>query len=227
MSDETAQTGFIIKAVSTTGLAMWVSPPRFGEHRTFGPRESAEAFRTKGEALATIGKLPGAFETRRIHILGRSGTVTEFLCSRPSFCHPPPLPVQSRHEQRAAMTDKPDGKMSATHEPQQSQRSPDFVEGGFVKRGCVGAVVGGVCGAVSSLVTFAIIIVVAAQFDPKAWWGLVVIGLIPILGAGVGTIFGAAALVSKPSFKWAGIAGCIGGVLSPAVLPLLDKLPGF
>lgn len=40
MSNEKASTRFVIKAVSLTGLAMWVSPPRFGEHRVFGPRES-------------------------------------------------------------------------------------------------------------------------------------------------------------------------------------------
>jgi hypothetical protein len=132
------------------------------------------------------------------------------------------------------MTDKTDNagkKMPATdggvREPQPPQRSRGFVEGGFVKRGCVGAVVGGVCGAITSVVTFVVIIVVAAQFDPNAGWGLVIIGLIPFLGAGVGAIFGAAALVAKPSFGRTAIAGCIGGVLSPAVLPILDKLPGF
>jgi hypothetical protein len=41
---------------------MWVSPPRFGDHRTFGPREKADVFKTRGEAHATIGKLPRSFE---------------------------------------------------------------------------------------------------------------------------------------------------------------------
>ncbi len=47
---------FIIKAVTLTGLEMWVSPPRFGNHRTLGPREKADVFKTRGEAYATIGK---------------------------------------------------------------------------------------------------------------------------------------------------------------------------
>jgi hypothetical protein len=55
MSDESAPAGFVIKAVSSTGLAMWVSPPRFGSHRVFGPRENAEVFDTRGHAHAAIG----------------------------------------------------------------------------------------------------------------------------------------------------------------------------
>jgi hypothetical protein len=62
MTDENKSTGFVIKAVSLTGLPMWVSPPRFGQHRVFGPRENAEIFRTQGEAHSAIGKLPRAFE---------------------------------------------------------------------------------------------------------------------------------------------------------------------
>ena len=62
------------------------------------------------------------------------------------------------------------------HEPQQPQRSPAFVEGGFVKRACVGAAVGGLCGAMSSVVAFLISIFVAAKFiDPNFGWGLVVL----------------------------------------------------
>ena len=62
MSESKASTGFVIKAVSSTGLAMWVSPPRFGDHRVFGPRENAEVFGTRGEAHSAIGTLPRAFE---------------------------------------------------------------------------------------------------------------------------------------------------------------------
>jgi hypothetical protein len=62
MSESSTPTGFVIKAVSATGLAMWVSPPRFGKHRVFGPRENAEVFRTQGEAHSAIGTLPRAFE---------------------------------------------------------------------------------------------------------------------------------------------------------------------
>jgi hypothetical protein len=105
------------------------------------------------------------------------------------------------------------------HEPQQPQRSPGFVEGGFVKRGCIGAAVGGPCGAVSSVVTFLIIIFIGAQFDGSWWWALVGTGFIAIVGAGVGAIFGAAFLVAKPSFELSAIGGCLGGVLMGA-LPL-------
>jgi hypothetical protein len=62
MSDENAPMGFVIKAVNVSGLEMWVSPPRFGDHRTFGPREKADVFKTRGEADAAIGKLPVSFE---------------------------------------------------------------------------------------------------------------------------------------------------------------------
>jgi hypothetical protein len=55
--------GFVIKATSRTGLEMWVSPPRFAEHRVFGPRENAEIFRTRAEAHDAIGRLPVSFET--------------------------------------------------------------------------------------------------------------------------------------------------------------------
>jgi hypothetical protein len=62
MSEGRASTGFVIKAVSADGLAMWISPPRFGDHRVFGPREMAEVFRSPAEAHSTIGKLPRSFE---------------------------------------------------------------------------------------------------------------------------------------------------------------------
>jgi hypothetical protein len=62
MSDESTPAGFVIKAVSSTGLAMWVSPPRFGSHRVFGPHENAEVFDTRADAHAAIGTLPRAFE---------------------------------------------------------------------------------------------------------------------------------------------------------------------
>jgi hypothetical protein len=93
------------------------------------------------------------------------------------------------------------------HEPQLPQRSPGFVEGGFVKRGCVGGVVGGPCGAVSSVVTFLIIVFVGAQFNGAWWWALVGTGFIAIVGAGVGAIFGAVSLAAKPTFELAVIGG--------------------
>jgi hypothetical protein len=62
MSDTSQPKGFVIKASNSTGLEMWVSPPRFGDHRTFGPRARADVFKTRGEADAAIGKLPVSFE---------------------------------------------------------------------------------------------------------------------------------------------------------------------
>jgi hypothetical protein len=61
MSDEKSSTGFIVKAVSSTGQEMWASRQQFG-HRIFGPREKAEVFRTRPEARAAIGQMPGAFD---------------------------------------------------------------------------------------------------------------------------------------------------------------------
>jgi hypothetical protein len=105
-------------------------------------------------------------------------------------------------------------------EAQQPPRSPGFVEGGFIKRGFVGAAVGGVCGAVCSLVTFVIVVFVGARFNPDFGWALVAIGGVPFVGAGVGAIFGAAFLAAKPSFELAGIGGCLGGILTGA-FPLI------
>ena len=70
MGESNASIGFVIKATSASGLAMWVSAPRFGDHRTFGPREKSDVSRLRGEAHATIGKLPPSFE-RRIRVFGR------------------------------------------------------------------------------------------------------------------------------------------------------------
>jgi hypothetical protein len=61
MSDEPG-TGFLVRVTSATGLEMWISIPRAGGHRVFGPRENADVFRTRGEAHSAIGKMPRAFE---------------------------------------------------------------------------------------------------------------------------------------------------------------------
>jgi len=61
MSNEKASPAFVVKAVSSTGNEMWVSPQRFGQ-RMFGPRENAEVFRTRSEGHAAIGQMPGALE---------------------------------------------------------------------------------------------------------------------------------------------------------------------
>jgi hypothetical protein len=59
---ESPSTRFVVKATSATGQIMWVSPPRPGNQRVFGPRENAERFRTRGEARSAIGQMPQAFE---------------------------------------------------------------------------------------------------------------------------------------------------------------------
>jgi hypothetical protein len=53
---------YIVKATSATGLEMWISLPRAGGHRVFGPREKAGNFKTQSEAQAAIGTLPLSFE---------------------------------------------------------------------------------------------------------------------------------------------------------------------
>jgi len=57
-----SETGFLVRAKSATGLEMWISVPRGGGHRVFGPREKADVFRTRGEAQAAIGQMPQSFE---------------------------------------------------------------------------------------------------------------------------------------------------------------------
>jgi hypothetical protein len=52
---------YIVKATSATGLEMWISFPRAGGHRVFGPRENADTFKTRSEAHSAIGKMPLAF----------------------------------------------------------------------------------------------------------------------------------------------------------------------
>jgi hypothetical protein len=59
---EAQRSGFVVKAVSLTGHAMWVSVPQDDGHRVFGPREQAEIFKTRTEAHSAIGKVPLAFE---------------------------------------------------------------------------------------------------------------------------------------------------------------------
>jgi hypothetical protein len=99
-------------------------------------------------------------------------------------------------------------KMSAAddggvHEPQQPKRSPasERVPEGALARGCFGAILGGLCGAVSSLLTFPIVFFVCAQVNPNIWWAVIFIVYAPFVGAGVGAIFGAALLAAKGSFE--------------------------
>jgi hypothetical protein len=53
--------GYVVRAVSATGHAMWFSNPVDG-HRVFGPREQAEIFKTLHDAHTAIGMMPLAFE---------------------------------------------------------------------------------------------------------------------------------------------------------------------
>ena len=59
---EQQRTGFVVKAVSVAGLEMWISIPRAGGQRVFGPRENAEVFQTRLEAHSAIRNMPPAFE---------------------------------------------------------------------------------------------------------------------------------------------------------------------
>lgn len=54
--------GYVVNAVSGSGLKMWVSPPRERIRRVFGPRKDAEIFRTQKEAQAVIETLAESFE---------------------------------------------------------------------------------------------------------------------------------------------------------------------
>ena len=53
--------GYVVKAVSTSGTKMWVSPPKQKHHRVFGPRQDAEVFRTQKEAHEAIDALAESF----------------------------------------------------------------------------------------------------------------------------------------------------------------------
>ncbi len=53
---------FVVKAVSPSGLEVWVSWPRFAKRRVFGPRQNAELFTTRFDAHSAIGKMPLQFE---------------------------------------------------------------------------------------------------------------------------------------------------------------------
>jgi hypothetical protein len=50
--------GFVVRAVTVTGEVIWIGLFRYGGYRAFGPRETAEVFKTKLEAQAEIDKLP-------------------------------------------------------------------------------------------------------------------------------------------------------------------------
>jgi hypothetical protein len=118
------------------------------------------------------------------------------------------------------------------HEPQLPQRPPAS-EGDFARR-VRGAVLGGLFGAGSSVVTFMIVmygcLMLSADIrnDPSFGWLMVGIGLVPIVGAPVGAIFGGAFQGAyKGGVGWGVLGGCIGGVLTGA-LPLLEafRIPG-
>ncbi|HET6327817.1 MAG TPA: hypothetical protein VFG04_24245 [Planctomycetaceae bacterium] len=53
--------GYVVKAVSGSGVKMWISLPMQKSQRTFGPREKAEIFRTQKDARAVIDTLEETF----------------------------------------------------------------------------------------------------------------------------------------------------------------------
>jgi hypothetical protein len=55
--------GFVIKITSAHGDAtMWLGASAADAPRVFGPRETAEVFRTQSLGHAVIGEMPLAFE---------------------------------------------------------------------------------------------------------------------------------------------------------------------
>jgi hypothetical protein len=49
---------YVVKATGPTGRATWLTAPRLGGFRTFGPRNMAEVFETHPEAQAAMETLP-------------------------------------------------------------------------------------------------------------------------------------------------------------------------
>jgi hypothetical protein len=107
------------------------------------------------------------------------------------------------------------------HERQQPWRLPDFAKA--LLHGCAGAVSGGLCGAVSTVVTFWFALQVV--YANKPGFGPVVGFPVAFLfvGAGIGAVFGAALQAAKGGFEWGVFAGCLGGVLTGA-FPLIELL---
>jgi hypothetical protein len=52
----------IVKAVTRTGVVMWITQSRYGGH-SFGSRQNAQVFATKAEARAAIDSLPSTFRS--------------------------------------------------------------------------------------------------------------------------------------------------------------------
>ncbi len=58
---EEPEVGYVVNAVSASGLKMWISPPKEKARRVFGPRRDAEIFRTQKEAQDVIASLEDKF----------------------------------------------------------------------------------------------------------------------------------------------------------------------
>jgi hypothetical protein len=48
---------FVAKAIGPTGQARWITSPKRGGIRTFGPRELADVFESQDAAVAAIGAM--------------------------------------------------------------------------------------------------------------------------------------------------------------------------
>ena len=54
--------GFVVKATSRRGRALWISRPGIDGLRALVPRERAEVFETEADAHVAIGKMPRVFD---------------------------------------------------------------------------------------------------------------------------------------------------------------------
>jgi hypothetical protein len=48
---------FVAKAIGPTGQARWITSPKLGGVRTFGPREMADIFESQEAPVAAIGAM--------------------------------------------------------------------------------------------------------------------------------------------------------------------------
>jgi hypothetical protein len=58
--EKEGQAGFVVKATTQYGLEMWLSSA--GTKNPFGPRKTAEVFKTRADASTAIRALSPAFE---------------------------------------------------------------------------------------------------------------------------------------------------------------------
>jgi hypothetical protein len=52
---------YLVKAVTTSGIVTWLTPPAAGDCRSIAPRSGADVFPTPEDATAVIAKMPWVF----------------------------------------------------------------------------------------------------------------------------------------------------------------------